>query len=293
MARTYKRWIFTKSTEYRPGGALRVGQILDDAFEPASALHPGGPLPVPEDVSQEDSELSGVGISQASELSAQFGLWADLSGFSTPPGASGDASTRKSHSRDWHFDKILSTIITPSNEYIDASLRHGDVPAKLKNVYLFRKRLYMITGVRVVRGARMTTSEERSASVNLSVQADASDAGVPVTAGATAGLERKVAEEMSFEEASDFVFAYRLQQIFYYGVNKDPRHKPFKHGETSAAGRPVETVLPSEEFDDFEVLNIDEDDYEGDDVPNVSQVAIPSFEGVVILVKPAEGLDVS
>jgi hypothetical protein len=285
MSRTYKRWIFTKSTEYRPSGILRVGQILSDPFDPASALHPKGPLPIPDDVTAEDSELSGVTVSQASELSAQFGLWADLTGIAAPVGARTEVSMRKAQSQDWTIEKLLSTIITPSNEYVDASLRHGDVPATLKNVWLFKKRLYMLTGVRVVQGARMKSAEERSGSTKLSVQADATSLGAPVTVGTSTEITNKRSQDTAFEGATDFVFAYRLQQIFYYGVNKDPTHEPFKKGETSAAGRSQQIEQLEEVFDDFEVLNVDEDDYEGDDMPGVTEVTVPDFENVGVLVQ--------
>ena len=284
MERTYRRWIFTKSTEYRPHGVLRVGQILDRPFEPASALHPGGPLPTPDVILPEDSELRGVNVSQASELSAQFGLWTNLSGVGVPAKATADASKTQSGSEDWHIERISSKIITPSNDYVDDSLRHGDVPAKLKDVWFFKKRLYMITGVRVVEGARMRTAEEKSSSIKI--EAQGGDPGTKAGAGGVLSLANKSSRDRAFESATDFVFAYRLQEIYYFPVSKRSSHTPYNKGETSAATGPAKVVQPVVDYDDFEVLRIDDDDYDGEDIEGVYEVAVPGFESSVVLVEP-------
>lgn len=44
-------------------------------------------------------------------------------------------------------------------------------------------------------------------------------------------------------------------------------------------------LIDIELFDDFEVLNVDEDYYEGDDMPGVTEVRVPDFENVGVLIQ--------
>ena len=65
------------------------------------------------------------------ELLAQFGAWASL-GY-LPAGFKSDVSRQRSNEYAWHFDKLESKIMTPSLAYVQAAMRHGDVPTSLKN----------------------------------------------------------------------------------------------------------------------------------------------------------------
>ncbi|KAM7217250.1 hypothetical protein V8F06_007307 [Rhypophila decipiens] len=271
--RTHKRWIFTKSTEYQPHGILQVGQILSDPFEPSSALHPGGPLPLlsPSPTSSgdtgtvrdaaadvgnstaglgsapplaknyqgygmlkpEETFISGVQLSQNSELTSQFGLALA------------------------QIAKIRSTIITPSMMYVEESLRHGDIPSSITLKWWNRlraKQLYMVSGVRVVEGARLVRSEKSESGGwevegRVSASAAAAAAGgaarprainqpqVPlVQVGGKLARDETNREEMSFQSATDFVFAYRLQEIFWYGTGGKVKHAFFQEGGEGVCG---------------------------------------------------------
>lgn len=289
MAREYKRWIFTKSTEYRPDGVLRVGQILAHPFEPASALHPAGPPELSDDVTLEESELDEVATSQANELSLHFGLYADLGGIA-PVGSSANTTTSKTQSQEWQIDKISSKIITPSISYVETCLRHGDVPVKLKGVWLFKKRLYMITGTRVVQGARMATTNQQTFTAGVDTQGDGTSVGVPVHVGASGGIQKHASQGLSFGRATDFVFAYRLQEIFYYGVGK-MEHHPFNKGETSGVDSVGTEQELEDEYDDFEVLRIDDEDFDGEGFDGIQEVEIPGTQSDSILRQRLDGME--
>ncbi|KAI8680446.1 hypothetical protein NCS57_00325200 [Fusarium keratoplasticum] len=289
MTREYKRWIFTKSTEYRPNGVLRVGQILAQPFEPASALHPAGPPELSDDVTLEESELDEVAASQANELSLHFGLYADLSGIA-PAGSSANTTASKAQSQEWQIDKISSKIITPSISYVETCLRHGDVPAKLKDVWFFKKRLYMITGTRVVQGARMATTNQQTFTAGVEAQGDGTSSGVPVQIGTSGGIQKHASQGLSFGRATDFVFAYRLQEIFYYGVSK-MEHHPFNKGETSSLDSAGPGQELEDDFDDFEMLRIDDEDFDGEGFDGIQEVDIPGTQSESILRQRFEGME--
>lgn len=66
-----------------------------------------------------------------------------------------------------------------------------------------------------------------------------------------------------------------------------PTHQPFKKGETSSAeGGPRKDEPAGEEFNDFEALNIDEDDYAGGGVPGAKEVEVPGFDRVKSITPP-------
>jgi hypothetical protein len=281
----YKRWILTRSTEYRPDGVLQVGQILADPYEPASALHTTGPLDLG-DIVPEETALTNVTGSQASELSAHFGLWANLNlgllGGSAPLGAGVDGSARTAQSQTWAVDRIASTIITPSDALVDSALHHGDVPSRLKR-WKFAQRLFMVSGTRVVHGARMKTAEESSVGGGLNAQADltaATGGTVPGKTGIMADGKSKESQEMEFQGSTDFVFAYRLQEIHYYSIPKTSSHKPFAQGNTAETRESDGKSLGSiqDEYDDIEGM-IDEEEFQGDD--GVQSMSLPGFEDII------------
>lgn len=207
MDRTYKRWIFTKLTEFSPTGTLRVSQILAELFDPAYVLQPSDPLATPKDIIKEDGKLSGVSLAEANEMSAQFGLWAKLTDVA-PIGGSIEGTKRKAQSQRWHFESIESKIIASSPEFVNAAPRHGDVPAKLKK-WFFKRRVYMITGVRIVHGPCMKRADEELESGKGTAQGSETGQGVPVNVGMGGEGLSKSSKKEAFASASDFVFAYR------------------------------------------------------------------------------------
>lgn len=123
--------------------------------------------------------------------------------------------------------------------------------ATLKS-WLFKKRVYMVTGVRVVSGARMTRSIAGSSSLSASGHA-AIDGGQVLL-----GTEAKPASSSGDSEevvlASDFVYGYRLNEVRYPGGKLT--HRPYRGGEGAAADNSSVDVEPVNSIDDFEIIRI-------------------------------------
>ena len=241
MPRVNKPWIFTKAKEFEEGKTLQLGQILADPKNPAHVLMPGGPLPVPKELIQESSFQTSVDIESKDDLVAMFGLWTTVAG--QPAGGKAGGSVTRSDEISWHFEKLTGKIVSPSVEYVKSSLLHGDVPSYTSRLHL-TKRLWMITGVRVAHGGRMTKKNSRSVGVDAKVHVDATTT-MPLEAGASAHLEKSKEDKESFKKASDFVYAYRLSEISYWG---EPRHEPYVKGEV-AGGTGVEGSDSEEEVE--------------------------------------------
>jgi hypothetical protein len=263
MTRTYNRWILTKSCEFSPTGNLRLGQILAKPKDPAYVLQPLGPLPLHKGIEPEITSRSNVSMHDTNELSAQFSAWANL-GYIPMQFKSASATTH-SHDLQWHFNKLESQIISPSLAYVQDAMRHGDVEAGLKNwKHPFKRRVYMVTGVRIVNGARMVRKD--TSSTNNKVVAEGAAPDQSVSAGTQTGFATRSSESEGFDRATDFVFAYRLNEVRYRGV---VTHKPYTKGEVASADRSPLNRGPEVEINDFEVfgagiVDIDFSDEEDD-----------------------------
>lgn len=70
---------------------------------------------------------------------------------------------------------------------------------------------------------------------------------------------------------------------------KGTRHEPYKHGETTAAQRIWESegaagsVQEEVEFDDFELIGIDEADYGKENDEGVRKMEVPGVEDIQVL----------
>ncbi|EFX03633.1 hypothetical protein CMQ_561 [Grosmannia clavigera kw1407] len=221
-------WILVKGTEYNPGRSLSLGQILIKPNEPDSPLLPDGPLPIPPTQIEYSFEV-GVEDFTASALDGSFGIWADIDLLPVRGDVGGHRKVE--HTSAWQFDKIECQIFTPHADYVTQAIQSEDVQSHIRGFNLnLRKRLYMVTGVRIARGAQKAESVSHETGAHVKVGVDAVEfGGPPITAGIEPGLEKEGAERHSFQGASDFVYAYRLAEIYYgkraavYGGSVSPK----------------------------------------------------------------------
>jgi hypothetical protein len=276
MTRTYNRWIFTKSCDNSPTGNLRLGQVLAEPKDPAYVLQPLGPLSLDcEGIEPEITSRSNVSIHDANELSAQFSAWVNLGYVPTEFKAS--STTTRSHDLEWHFGKLESQIISPTLAYVQKAMRHGDVEASLKNwKHPFERRVYMVTGVRVVNGSRMTRKD--ASSLDNSIIAEGTAPDHSVSTGVRSRLAATSTESEGFDEATNFVFAYRLNEVSYRGTIT---HKPYTKGETASADKRGAQSGPEVEINDFEVFGSGVEDIEfSDEEDDFERIKVPGFKAL-------------
>lgn len=215
MPSQQKNWILVKGCEYQPGGSLSLGQILPKPFEPSNPLFPDGPLSTPDNV--EPSCQASVDVGSHSSLGASFRLWADV--VILPISGKVGGHLMKSHDLTWHFERLEGKIMAPRRSYVVAAMETDEAAAYIRRTH-FRKRVYMITGVRTAHGARMAQKNSVSGGGNAGIDANLSELGGVGTVGFAIGGSHSESNHHSVEEASDFVYAYRLNEIHY---RKDTR----------------------------------------------------------------------
>lgn len=77
----------------------------------------------------------------------------------------------------------------------------------------YRKPVYIITGLKTVRGAQAKTLSTRSAGTGFKAEADGLLLSGPVSVGPTVSGDRMGSQSMAWEGGSDFVFAFRVRKV--------------------------------------------------------------------------------
>ena len=263
-----KNWIFAPSQDYAYGGSLTLGQFLEDAYQPASALISGKQIEWDKDTRQDTGFKKDINIELEDHLTANFQAFCKATGVNI----GGDMSAGKSSdsTTKWHLRKLDFEGFLPSLTYIKDALKSGDVPSKTQ-WWKARRRLYVVTGLRIARGSSMERREENSSNLNLGLQADASSQNVPVVGGLEGKRNHTQQQKESVGEISDFIFAYRLNEVRYRVWTS---HKPISHGQTESTGDSIDSLehgqeeQAEEEPEGYTVTGLISDPFEGEDEIN-------------------------
>jgi hypothetical protein len=272
MSQHKKTWILVKGSEFNPGRSISLGQILVKPFEPSVPLLPDGPLSIPE-TSIERSHQIGVKSDSRTALGASFGLWAEAVLLPVSGNVGGKHET--SQKERWEFDRLDSEIIVPRLPDVQAALEKDEVVAQIRrSKFDYRKRLYMITGVRIARGARLSRKDSKARGGNAKTMVDlAAVSPVPLKVGPEVHVMRENEGSYSFNGASDFVYAYRVCEVHY---GKDVHTTAYNKGDTFADGKQA-----GEEGGDDGNGEDDEEDDEGENVHIlVEKIADSDFAGI-------------
>lgn len=231
MGKQKKTWILVRGCQYKPGRSLSLGQLLTKPFELTIPLLPDGPLPIPESAIERTYQTA-VKVGTSNTLSGSFKLWAEIDMLPIQGEIGANRSTSKSTS--WRIDRIDSEIMVPRLSDVQAAMKREEVLAQINRSFDFKKRLYMITGIRVARGAKLQQEASKTVGGDATVGVDlVTFTGAPVTAGPGVDFSNTKTEKYGFEGSSDFVYAYRVCEIHY---RKDVYVKPHNKGDTFGTG---------------------------------------------------------
>ncbi|KAH0172861.1 hypothetical protein KCU67_g1546, partial [Aureobasidium melanogenum] len=111
------------------------------------------------------------------------------------------------------FDTVKTTQFTPTRPYLQRCLEAERVREFIKRS-IYRKPVYVITGLKVVTGAKADTLKTHTVKGDLSVEVDATIwSGLPVSGGP--GVEGEVGSKAvnKWSASDDFVFAFRVVKV--------------------------------------------------------------------------------
>jgi hypothetical protein len=229
----------------------------------------------------ERSYQEGVKQGCSFSLGTSFGIWAsaDL----LPVQGNNGAQRQSTSAASWNFAQLESQIFTPRLDYVAEALKSQTVVDQIKrSKFNFRKRLYMVVGVRIARGAGKSAQTSRSFGLSAGIGIDpAFLGGLPITAGVEGSFDRSAAQTESFQGSSDFVYAYRLFEIYY---GKQVSYRPYTGGETyDLEGCGADSDVEMDDGDDqaeeeirIAVEGISGSDYAGDG--KLRRVDLTGFE---------------
>jgi hypothetical protein len=210
-----------------PDGPIKLGQLISNFDDPATPIDRSGP---------QDPAASGLKIHSMSQKifklenqensSTEGGLFVGA-----VQGICGRLGIRLAHqSYATALDQIevlVSQFIQPADEdtYVETSMNQPAVQKFIKKG-LFRKRVFMVTGIKIAHPDESTAiSSTKGSSTTSSAVAEVSNAGAgtggSVSAAANVARSASSHKALSFLPAEPFVYAYRLRECFYGGRSKE------------------------------------------------------------------------
>jgi hypothetical protein len=256
-----KTWVLTKTTSYPPNDfRLQLGQVLSDPRLPMSPLFPTSlnPPPVMAGMQVAENTTKGVVLGKNSSLGQCFGLWANTS--VVPADATLAAALANNTWWEWRLDELLDRGTWFSRDHIRAIVNDATVKDYIRSQRVgtlgtnFCPPLYVVTGLRIAKRAKMEMASTRVVSRQLQIRVNVTQNNTPAAnLGLLAQATRLRQDHASFKEANDFIFAYQLSEISYFLT---VRQKTYTHGDSQAiSGSQSEQKKPEQD----EVFDVPEE----------------------------------
>ncbi|KAJ5692826.1 hypothetical protein N7462_002249 [Penicillium macrosclerotiorum] len=158
------------------------------------------------------------------------------------------------------FDTVTTLSFEPTPQFIDDAVKAPAVQAYLqepKQRFSPVVSLYLVTGMKLVKGAKIKYSVSGTKGVTGNIGIDV--APLAITAGPKAHWTKTNGDETEFSRNSEFVFAFRVKRLRF---GRKVEAKEYNKGALLAIGenrtRGIECVLV--------------DDLDGSDIPNATLV---------------------
>jgi hypothetical protein len=205
-----KTYILAPNFSYHPNTSICMGDIVeypDDPTKPLSSV-PESELKPTESHFDYDNELS-----NQSGKSLRGSIWANFLETATAKvgGSTADELLTK------HTVRRLETIYfvkQPTDEEAAERVKEKKVKAAANAGLLRKKPVFMITGLKIARGFKLSATLSSDRDVNAGFEAlITSDVGI----GADVDLSRHKKEEQKHRTEQDIIFAYQLHIITHKG----------------------------------------------------------------------------
>ncbi|KAI0881977.1 uncharacterized protein GGS22DRAFT_171259 [Annulohypoxylon maeteangense] len=208
-----------------------LGRLIKDPKNPQSKILKSSDDPIPPPKIYE-GEKTDWQTTLEQVRSGSIGLWAKCLQFIE---GQLSFSQLKSSMEEHKFATLETRYFLPDEDYLAQALEDTGVQAYLQ-VHNWRKPVYIITGIKIARGASISTESnvERSAQAGLKV--DATSVGVPVEMGPEASWESKKKRGISYGGSTDYIFAYQLTSMKPKKKGKEFSNKSYVKGAVFGKG---------------------------------------------------------
>lgn len=159
----------------------------------------------------------------------RVGIWASFCQLLVGAGGDANIGWARGINQQWSVRNMRTCTFHPSTAFIEAEVQKDEVSKFILRTK-FRQKVYMITGVKIVTGAKGFTAYMQKRSFDGSLGVDGTPWGVPVGAGPQFEVRGSSGTTVGFEDADDFVFAFQLREIKVKKTGK-VEHKQFWDGD--------------------------------------------------------------
>lgn len=254
-----KAYFLAPTRDCPPSGPIALGNIIVSPSVPEEALN-SNLIPPTETI--HESYQTNWQAEMGHHKDGKLGIW---TGFLQFLGIGVDVGVE--HSRYYgdiyRFDRLETHFFLPSTEYVEKCVRSPNVQDHIIKSR-FRSNIYMVTGIKIARGASIASIRLRERGTYLHFGVNGAPLGLPLSIGPEASISSASTHSVSFDGASDFVFAFRLREI-HYSQKQKVTHRSYDKGVLSGIHDGTEDVaeVPTEEID---VLGPADKDLTGEDV---------------------------
>ncbi|KAK2032676.1 hypothetical protein LX32DRAFT_635984 [Colletotrichum zoysiae] len=194
-----------------------LGRLIKDPKNPQSKVPRSSDDPIPPPKIYEGEKTDWQTTVERTR-SGSIGLWAKCLQFI---GGQLSFSQLKSAMEEHRFANLETKYFLPDDDYLAQALEDAGVQAYF-HVNNHRKPVYLITGIKIARGASVSTQDSTERLVQADVKADATSVGAPVEVGPETSWESTKKRGVSYCGSTDYIFAYQLTRM-----------KPKKGGKAS------------------------------------------------------------
>ncbi|KAJ5152752.1 uncharacterized protein N7482_009230 [Penicillium canariense] len=201
-----KTYLRPASDDYAPENNIQLGHVWRNPRDPGSFT--GDPLPITSDMKINYTRKDSFTIDLGRNSHGEFALWTKVA--QLPILAAACAHWDNTAGGAYKIPTMDTYSIEPTPAYIEKSV--ASVSAEILKP---GPNLYMVTGVKIARGGEGTYRELQAFGFNIQGGTGAFGAYVPAEVGQKLSYSRGAHCNQSFGSAGDFVFAYRIREIFY------------------------------------------------------------------------------
>ena len=155
----------------------------------------------------------------------------------------------------FEFDTVTTLTFEPTPQYVEEAVKAPSVEAYLKEPkqrFAPVSSLFLVTGIKLVKGASIKYSTSKNKAVTANVGIDVALAGV--TVGPKGQWTRINDDETEFNRASEFVFAFRLKRLRFGRKLKTEEYNKGAFMAVGKDGKDGETDCVSVDDVDFSTI---------------------------------------
>jgi hypothetical protein len=210
MSKTY---FLAPTRDVPPSGPISLGSIITSPRSPELSLN-GRKSSILQSMQVDEHSISDSSRQLVKTKNGNVGIWTEFLGGVL--GIGGDVGGNWEHVDmvSYQFKELITKTISPDLDTVRTLFEEPAIQKTIRDSY-FRSNLYMITGIKIARGADVVISKVRARGGNLYFGVDTTAAGVPIKVGPDIAVGSSLGQDLTEHHTTDFVFAYRLRELVY------------------------------------------------------------------------------